>query len=102
MPNIQTPKGLFCYKEKHIMNESITLDLLRKLKADGFTTLIASARAGNDLVYVPSKEPSTNELMDDAAVTALSNLEILGIEEAINNFAFYAEEGIEIEVDEGE
>ncbi|GAA4780018.1 hypothetical protein GCM10023231_03610 [Olivibacter ginsenosidimutans] len=84
------------------MNESITLALLKKLQAEGFTTLIASARAENDLVYVPSKEPSPGELMDNAAVTALSNLEILGIDEVIKNFAFYANEGIELEIDEGE
>jgi len=84
------------------MNEPITLDLLKKLRSDGFTTLIASARSGNDLVYVPSKEPLPGEMLDNAAVTALSNLEILGIEEVINNFSFYAQEGIEIELDEGE
>jgi len=84
------------------MNEPITVPLLKKLKENGFTTLIASARDGDDLVYIPSKEPERGELMDDASVTALSEKELLGIDEVLNNFSYYQEKGIEIEIDAGE
>ncbi|QNL52081.1 hypothetical protein H8S90_11170 [Olivibacter sp. SDN3] len=83
------------------MNEPITLTLLEKLLADGFSTLIASAKDGNQLVFIPSKEPITGELMDDASITALSDREIIGIEEIINNFSFYSSEGLVIEIDDG-
>lgn len=84
------------------MHEHITVPLLKKLQAAGFTTLIASAQENQDLVYIPSKEPSVDDLMDDASITALSDKELLSIEEVVNNFSFYEEKGIEIEIDEGE
>lgn len=84
------------------MNEHITLPLLKELQKNGFTTLIASAQAGNDLAFIPSKEPANNELIDDASIHALSMQEVLGIQEVIDNFSFYADKGIEIEVDNGE
>mgnify|MGYP003576572648 FL=1 len=83
------------------MHEHITISLLKKLLAEGFTTLIASAQEGNDLVYIPSKEPAKGHLMDDASVTALSDQELLAIDDVVNNFSFYQEKGIEIEIDEG-
>jgi hypothetical protein len=83
------------------MNERITLALLEKLQEAGFTTLIASAQEGQDVVYVPSKEPARGHLMDDASVTALSDQELLAIDDVVNNFSFYQEKGIEIEIDEG-
>lgn len=83
------------------MNEPITPTLLKKLQADGFSTLIASARDGNQLVFIPSKEAISGELMDDAAITALSDREIISIEEIADNFSFYSNEGLVIEIDEG-
>lgn len=84
------------------MNEPITIPLLKKLKEEGFTTLIASARDGQDLVYIPSKEPERDELRDDASITALSEKELLGIDEVLNDFSYYQNKGIEIEIDNGE
>lgn len=83
------------------MHEHITIPLLKKLLAEEFTTLIASAQEGRDLVYIPSKEPVKGHLMDNASITALSDLELLSIEDVVNNFSFYQEKGIEIEIDEG-
>ncbi|HWV74883.1 MAG TPA: hypothetical protein VN040_24355 [Pseudosphingobacterium sp.] len=83
------------------MHEHITIPLLKKLLAEGFTTLIASAQEDNDLVYIPSKEPAKGHLMDDASITALSDQELLAIDDVVNNFSFYQEKGIEIEIDEG-
>ncbi|MEH6307409.1 hypothetical protein RYH73_17300 [Olivibacter sp. CPCC 100613] len=84
------------------MNEPITIALLEKLKESGFMTLIASAQDGSDLVYIPSKEPENSDLMDDASITALSEKELLGVDEVLNNFSYYQAKGIEIEIDEGE
>ncbi|WP_134091949.1 hypothetical protein [Olivibacter sp. XZL3] len=84
------------------MNEPITIPLLKRLKEEGFTTLIASSKDGQDLVYTPSKEPARDDVMDDASVTALSEKELLGIDEVLSDFSYYQEKGIEIEVDEGE
>lgn len=81
------------------MKKKLTTELLRDLKNEGFTALIAAGQfANNDILYIPSKEPH-DLIIESANCTPLEEDDILFLtDEEINSIPEDYLEGKQVEI----